>query len=280
MYSRFVATLLLTWFTLPLWASEWVERKNQELDPNRPLGWSFEVPPAWRQVSVPQFPYPLGESWTGGEGRVEVCWLGQSTSIGIEQFNLEERGYERSQRRVAGRDAVAFQKGEDLFAYVNTPKGVCRLHLSGSNPLQQKILQSFNVIQLAKVAVSPEQRYADWSFQPPPGWTFRAPDLVMMGEEPVCRLSSHSLTRDLMLRGWARNQASQDNPTLTERLGMEPYSSKHGVDGYLVEWKGAKGPLLFGYAAREQKGLRLELLKSSEVDRLRRLIDTLRYQPQ
>lgn len=279
MKKRFATAMLLTWFAIPVLAGDWVERKNQEVDPSRPLGWRFEIPPEWRQASVPEFPYPLGESWKGGEGDVQICWLGNSDTVGLEQLNLETRGYEKGTRRVAGRDASVYQKNQEVFCYLNTPKGYCRIQIHGSNPMQQKILQSFTMIQLASVPVSAEQRFAEWSFLPPPGWQFRAPDLLLVGEDPVCRLTSHSLGREVMPRGWARNQAGQQDPKLKERLEMEPFSSKRGVDGYLVEWKGPQGPLVFGYAAREQKGLRVELLRSSELDRLRRLLDTLRYAP-
>ena len=105
--------MLLTWLSLPAAAAgQWVEKKNEEADPARPLGWRFEVPVDWHQLSVANFPYPLGEAWNGGEGSLQVCWLGSSATVGKEQLNLESRGYKRSDRRVAGREVPA--RGQQL----------------------------------------------------------------------------------------------------------------------------------------------------------------------
>ncbi len=275
----FAVLLLLTWFVLPGWASTWVERRNQEPDSARPLGWSFEVPDDWRSHSLANFPYPLGESWSGSEGSFQVCWLGQSAALGGEQFNLEERGYQRSEVRLAGRDASQFQRQQDVFCYIKTPQGCCRLHITGSNPLQQRIIKSFTLLQVASAAPSTSQKFAEFTFQLPSGWKWKEPDLLTIGDDPVCRLTRHDLSREQMPRGWARTQATQDHPELKERLGMEPFASQKGLDGYLVEWKGPAGSLLFGYAAREQKGVRFQLLKPSELERLRRLLSTLQFTP-
>lgn len=278
--GRFVALTLIPWIGWSAWSASWVERQNQEADPGRPLGWRFQVPDDWRQGSLSDFPYPLGESWAGKEGILQVCWLGSPSTVGSEQISLESRGYARADKRVGGRDATLFQKQDDTFCYVKTGQGVCRLHLTGSAPMQQKIMQSFTFLQTAKAGAVVEQRFANWSFELPPGWAWQAPDTLVVGGEPVCKLVEYPLERDQMVRGWARNQAGKENPKLKERTGLEPFSSKHNVDGYLAEWKGPKGPLMFAYAAREQKGFRAELLRSNELDRLRRLVTSLRYHPQ
>jgi hypothetical protein len=276
--SRFATLLLLTWFSAAVWAAgDWVERKNQEPDPARPLGWRFEVPGQWRQASLARFPYPLGEAWSGGDGGFQVCWLGNSTTLGQEQLNLESRGYTRNERRVAGREALVMVRNQDLFCYIKTPKGSCRLHVTGPTPVHDHILQSFTLIETAEVAAGSEQRFADWGFELPPGWLFQAPDTLTFEGAPVCKLTSHTLEREQMVRGWARSQASSENPQLKERVEMEPFTSKKGVDGYLVEWKGPKGPLLFAYVALKQKGLRVELMKPGELDRLRRLLSSLQF---
>ena len=271
----FALALLLTWSARA--AAEWAQHRNQEADPARPLGWSFEVPTAWKQFSVARFPYPLGESWNGDDGSFQVCWLGEISTIGQEQFNLEQRGFSRSSRSVAGREAVLLQKNTDAYCYIKSPKGTARLHLTCATPLFDHILQSFTLIQTQEVAPGGEQKYADWTFELPTGWAWKDPDLLTVGGEPVARLASYSLGPTDMVRGWARIQASQENPKLKEREGMEPFSSKKGIDGYLVEWKGPDGSLLFAYAARGQKGLRVELLRTSELDRLRRLLSTLMF---
>lgn len=270
--------MLLTWLSLPSAAAgQWVEKKNEEADPARPLGWRFEVPADWHQLSVANFPYPLGEAWNGGEGSFQVCWLGSSATVGKEQLNLESRGYKRSDRRVAGREAVLLVRNQDLFCYIDSPKGICRLHITGANPLHEHILESFSLIQTADVAAGAEQRFGDWSFELPPGWLWKDPDTLTLEGEPVARLTSYPLERDQMVRGWARSQASIENPQLKERVDMEPFSSKKGADGYLVEWKGPKGSLLYAYVAKKQKGLRVELLRPSELDRLRRLLSSLQF---
>ncbi len=264
---------LLTWSCQA--AAEWALHRNQEADPARPLGWSFEVPTGWKQFSVAKFPYPLGESWNGDDGSFQVCWLGEVSTIGQEQFNLEGRGFARSSRTVAGREAVLLQKNTDAYCYVKSPKGTARLHLTCATPLLDHILQSFTLIQTQEVAAGGEQKFGEWAFVLPTGWAWKDPDLLTVGGEPVARLAKYTLGASDMVRGWARNQASQENPKLKDRDGMEPFSSKNGIDGYLVEWKGADGPLLFAYAARSQRGLRVELLRGSELDRLRRLLSTL-----
>ena len=276
--ARFATVALLTWFCLPVWATgEWVERKNEEADPARPLGWHFEVPTDWRQLALANYPYPLGEAWNGSDGDFQVCWLGASTTLGQEQLNLESRGYRRAERRVAGREAVLLQRKEELFCYIKTPKGSCRLHVKGSTPVHEHILQSFTLVETAEAVAGSEQTFGEWGFELPPGWQWQAPDTLTVDGSPVCKLTTQSLDKTQMLRGWARTQASQENPALKERVAMEPFSSKKGVDGYLVEWKGPKGSLLYGYVARNLKGLRLELLKTSELDRLRRLLSTLQF---
>jgi len=269
---------LLTWLRLPALAAEdWIERLNQQADPARPLGWRFEVPSPWRQTSLANFPYPLGESWNGSDGGFQVCWLGQSASLGQEQLNLESRGFSRAERRVAGRDALLFQRQQEAFCYIKSPKGVCRLHLNGSNPVQEHILKSFTLVETAQAMAGSSQNFAEWNFELPPGWQWQAPDTVVAEGQPVCKLVPYNLERDQMLRGWARNQACAENPKLKERVDMEPFTSKKGVDGYLVEWKGPSGPLLYAYSAQKQKGLRLELLKPAELDRLRRLLNSLQF---
>ena len=276
--GRFATLLLLTWLSAPGAATgEWVERKNQEADPARPLGWRFEVPTDWHQASLANFPYPLGEAWNGGDGGFQVCWLGNSTTLGQEQLNLESRGYSRNERRVAGREAQVFVRNKDLFCYIKTPKGSCRLHVSGTTPVHEHILQSFTLVETAEVVAGSEQRFGEWGFELPPGWQFKAPDTFTLEGAPVCKLTGHTLERDQMVRGWARSQASIENPQIKERVEMEPFSSKKGADGYLVEWKGPKGPLLYAYVAQKQKGLRLELIKPGELDRLRRLLNTLQF---
>ena len=273
--SRFALAALLTWSCQA--AAEWAQHRNQEADPARPLGWSFEVPTGWKQFSVAQFPYPLGEAWNGDNGSFQVCWLGDATTIGQEQFNLEGRGYKRNNRTVAGRDAVLLQKNTDTFCYIKSPKGTARLHLTCATPLLDHILQSFTLIQTQEVAAGGEQKFGEWTFELPTGWAWKEPDTLTVGGEPVARVANYTLAPTDMVRGWARVQASQENPKLKEREGMEPFSSKKGIDGYLVEWKSSNGPLLFAYAARGQKGLRVELLRSSELDRLRRLLSSLMF---
>lgn len=264
---------LLTWSCQA--AGEWAPHRNHEADPARPLGWSFEVPTPWKQFSVARFPYPLGESWNGDDGSFQVCWLGEVSTVPQEQYNLEQRGYARSTRMVAGRDSVILQKNTESYCYIKSPKGTARLHLTCATPLSEHILQSFTLIATQEVAPGGEQKFSDWAFELPTGWAWKEPDLLTVGGEPVARLANYTLGPTDMVRGWARNQASQENPKLKEREGMEPFSSKKGIDGYLVEWKGPKGPQLYAYAARSQKGLRIELLRDSELDRLRRLLSTL-----
>ncbi|MBS2033800.1 hypothetical protein JST97_02380 [bacterium] len=275
MAQRFALVALLTWSCSA--ASEWAQHRNQEADPARPLGWSFEVPSSWKQFSVAKFPYPLGESWNGDDGSFQVCWLGDVNTIETEQYALEQRGFVRGSRTVAGREGVWLQKNTDCYCYIKSPKGTCRLHMTCATPLVDHILQSFTLIQTQEVAPGGEQKFSDWTFELPTGWTFKAPDLLVIQGEPVARMANYSLPPTEMVRGWARNQASQENPKLKEREGMEPFSSKKGIDGYLVEWKGADGPVLFAYAARGTKGLRFELLRASELDRLRRLLNSLAF---
>lgn len=261
-------------------AVNWTEHKNLEPDPARPLGWRFEVPNDWKQSSLARFPYPLGESWDGADGNLQVCWLGNSITVGKEQLTLEERGYARSDRRVAGRDAEVFEKNNDLFCYVRTPQGECRLHVQGSNPVSQHILQSFTLMEAAPApATTDPVRLGSWLLTPPPGWSFQAPDMFKAGEQPVVRVSVEDLPKDSMVRGWARNEGSQSNPKLKERLGMEPFSNSRGVDGYLVEWKGPAGSQLYAYTALHGKGLKFELLRPSELEHLRRLLSALQVQP-
>lgn len=269
------ATVQLAWA-----AGQWTERKNLEADPARPLGWRFEVPTDWRQVALANFPYPLGESWEGPEGAVQVCWVGNSVTLGQEQLNLEARGYVRSDRRIAGRDAAVYEKKNDLFCYVATPKGKCRLHLTGASQLNGHILQSFTLMEAASAPPAQEVRYEQWAFTLPSGWAFQSPDLLTVNQEPVARLSGHTLAREVMLRGWARSEAAQSNSKLKERLAMEPWTSKPGCDGYLVEWKGPGGSVLFAYTAQQGRGLRMELLRSSELERLRRLLSSVQFRPQ
>ena len=266
---------LLTWSCQA--SSDWAPHRNQEADPARPLGWSFEVPTPWKQFSVAKFPYPLGESWNGDDGSFQVCWLGEVSTVPQEQYNLEQRGYARSNRMVAGRDSVILQKNTESYCYIKSPKGTARLHLTCATPLSEHILQSFTLIATQEVAPGGEQKFAEWAFELPTGWAWKEPDLLTVGGEPVARLTKYSLAPTDMVRGWARNQAAQENPKLKDREGMEPFSSKKGIDGYLVEWKGPKGPQLYAYAARSQKGLRIELLRDSELDRLRRLLSTLLF---
>lgn len=273
--QRFALTALLTWSA---WAaSEWAQHRNQEPDPARPLGWSFEVPGTWKQFSVAKFPYPLGESWNGDDGSFQVCWLGDVSTIETEQYNLEQRGFTRGSRTVAGREGVWLQKNTDCYCYIKSPKGTCRLHLTCATPIVDHILQTFTLIQTQEVVPGGEQKFSEWTFELPPGWAFKEPDLLTIQGEPVARLAKYTLAATDMVRGWARNQASQENPKLKEREEMEPFSSKKGIDGYLVEWKGSDGPVLFAYAARSQKGLRIELLRASELDRLRRLLSSLAF---
>lgn len=257
-----------------------MEHKNQTPDPARPVGWRFETPTGWRQGAVNKFPFPLGEGWTGEDGQLQVCWLGTSVTMGQEQYNLEQRGYARTDTRVGGREAVVLQQNQDTYCYVNTPKGTCRLHLVGSNPTQQRILRSFGILDVIQAPVGEERRFASWSFEMPPGWKWLEPDTLLVDGAPVCKLTSHSVDRQLMVRGWARVQAQQENADLKERVEMEPFTSRHGNDGYLVEWRTAGGDSrIFGYLAENQKGLRLELLKLGELDRLRRLLMSVQYRP-
>lgn len=278
MKSRFATLLLLTWLAQGAATEEWAKKENQEPDPGRPLGWRFEVPASWRKTAVANFPYPLGEAWNGTEGGFRVCWLGETPKVGQEQINLLNRGFSREEKRVAGREAVLLQKANELYCYVKATKGSCRLHITGGPNLSEHILNSFTLVDLADTALGGEQKYSDWSFELPPGWKWQDPDLLVADGEPVARLASYPVPRDMMVRGWARNQASQENPKLKERVEMEPFTSKRGIDGYLVEWKGPTGAsLLFAYAALKQKGLRVELLRTSELDKLRRLLSSLQF---
>lgn len=252
----------------------WTPHTNEEPDPARPLGWSFETPNEWRQAPMPSFPYPLGESWTGKDGLVQVCWLGSHGALS-EQSNLEERGYARSERRLAGREAVCLESKDDTFCYVKTPQGQCRVHVKSSHSISAHVLQSFTMRQTAAASAADDVVYEKWSFQLPNGWTFQAPDLLQAGGRPIARLSHHPLPKEVSLRGFARNDG-KESEGLKDRLDMEPFSSRNGVDGYLVEWKTAGGSQVFGYAGAGGEALRLQLLEAGGLTSLRRLLTTLK----
>jgi hypothetical protein len=267
-WRLFVVSLALTWHAC---SQDWVERKNQESDPARPLGWRFEVPPDWKQSPVPQFPFPLGEGWNGKDGSVQICWLGKSAASSSEQLSLEQRGYLRSERRVAGRNAVVLERKEERFCYVDTPQGTCRVFARGSNPVVGHILQSFSLLEAIQSSSVIRQTYTNWSFELPKGWTLQAPDVLLVGKDPVCKLSSFPLEKGQMLRGWARSDGKG------ERIGMEPFTTRSGLDGYLVEWKTEQGEQISAYVAQASQGLRFTLLRSSELERLRRLLGSLQF---